>query len=138
MTSKGGSALVLSLLALSLAASLSVQPLKAQVLYGSITGTVTDQTGAVVPTAHVTVTNPLTGLKRETDANAAGQYLIANLPEGAYNLAASAKGFKESNQTGLVVKVGSVVRGATPDRKIRGQHVFRYRPGGEPANRVLS
>ena len=76
MTSKGRSALVLSLLALSLAASLSVQRLKAQVLYGSITGTVTDQTGAVVPTAHVTVTNPLTGLKRETDANAAGQYLI--------------------------------------------------------------
>ena len=110
MTSKGRSALVLSLLALSLATSLSVQRLKAQVLYGSITGTVTDQTGAVVPTAHVTVTNPLTGLKRETDANAAGQYLIANLPEGAYNLAVSAKGFKESNQTGLVVKVGSVVR----------------------------
>ena len=49
MTSKGRSALVLSLLALSLATSLSVQRLKAQVLYGSITGTVKDQSGAVLP-----------------------------------------------------------------------------------------
>ena len=69
-----------------------------------------DQTGAVVPGAHVTVVNPLTGLKRETDTNTAGQYMIPNLPEGSYDLTVSAKGFKESSQTNIAVRLGSIVR----------------------------
>ena len=56
--------------------------LSAQVLYGSIVGTLTDQTGAVVPKAVVTVTNTSTGLSRQATADDAGYYSIRNLPEG--------------------------------------------------------
>jgi len=72
--------MLLFVLGLSLLAILCVHRLNAQVLYGSIVGTVSDQTGAVVPGAHVTVVNPLTGLKRETDTNTAGQYMIPIFP----------------------------------------------------------
>jgi carboxypeptidase family protein/TonB-dependent receptor-like protein len=97
------------LLACVISTCFGVSRLHAQVLYGSIVGTVTDQTGALVPGAHVTATSPLTGLKREADANTAGQYSIPNLPEGTYNLTVSAKGFKEFHQTNIELKVGSVV-----------------------------
>jgi hypothetical protein len=55
----------------------------AQVLYGSIVGTLTDETGGVVPNASVTVTNASTGLSKQATANDAGYYSIPNLPEGA-------------------------------------------------------
>ena len=110
MTFRGRLAVLLSFLALSLSATLIVKPLKAQVLYGSILGTVTDPNGAVLPAAHITVVNPKTGLKREADSDSAGLYAIPNLPEGTYDLTASAKGFKEYKQTGVDVGVGAAVR----------------------------
>jgi hypothetical protein len=58
------------------------RPASGQVLYGSMVGTVTDQSGAMVPTAAVTVTNTSTGLSRQTTTNEAGYYSIPNLPEG--------------------------------------------------------
>jgi len=110
MTSKGRLALLLSFLALSFSTALIVKPLKAQVLYGSILGTVTDQSGAVLPGAHITVVNPKTGLKREVDSESSGLYAIPNLPQGTYDLTAGAKGFKEYKQTSVDVGVGSAVR----------------------------
>lgn len=109
MGSKGWKALLLCLIALGLSATYGVQHLKAQVLYGSVVGTVTDQTGAVVPGAHITITNPLTGLKRETSADGTGSYNIPNLPDGAYDLSASATGFRPLTQKGVQVRVGSIV-----------------------------
>jgi hypothetical protein len=102
--------LLLCLLAFGLSASLAVQPLKAQVLYGTVVGTVTDQSGAVVPGAHITLTNPLTGLKREVDSDAAGMYAVPNLPEGAYDLTATATGFGPLTQKGVQVTIGAIVR----------------------------
>ncbi|MGH8245259.1 MAG: carboxypeptidase-like regulatory domain-containing protein, partial [Gammaproteobacteria bacterium] len=58
----------------------------AQVLYGSIVGTVTDPTGAVISKANLTVTNTATGLSRTASADDAGYYSIQNLPQGAYDL----------------------------------------------------
>lgn len=110
MTSRGRVALLLSFLAASFLAALVVKPVKAQVLYGSILGTVTDQSGAVIPGAHVTVVNPKTGLKREVDSDSSGLYSFSNLPEGTYDLTASSKGFKEYKQTSVEVGVGSQVR----------------------------
>jgi len=54
----------------------------AQVLYGSIVGTVTDQANAVVPRSVVSVQNTSTGLSRQVNTDDDGYYSITNLPEG--------------------------------------------------------
>ena len=82
----------------------------AQVLYGSIVGTLTDETGAVVPKAVVTVKNTSTGLSREAKTDNAGYYSIPNLPEGTYELSVNAGGFKPYTQKGLSVPINSVTR----------------------------
>jgi hypothetical protein len=82
----------------------------AQVLYGSIVGTVIDPTGAVVAKAIVTVTNTSTGLSRQTTADSAGYYAIQNLPQGAYDIAVSAVGFKPLTQKGVNVSINNVTR----------------------------
>jgi hypothetical protein len=55
----------------------------AQVLYGSIVGTVTDPTGALVAKAAVTATNTSTGLTRQATSDEVGYYSIQNLPQGS-------------------------------------------------------
>src|SRR5712691_7003147 len=70
----------------------------AQVLYGSIVGTVTDQTNSVVPKTLVTVTNTSTGLSRQVSTDDAGYYSIPNLLQGKYDLSVSASGFKPLTQ----------------------------------------
>ena len=82
----------------------------AQVLYGSIVGTLTDETGAVVPKAVVTVTNTSTGLSRQATTDDAGYYSIPNLPEGTYDLSVSASGFRPYTQTGVNVPINAVTR----------------------------
>jgi hypothetical protein len=82
----------------------------AQVLYGSIVGTLTDATGAVVPNATVTVTNTSTGLARGATTDQAGYYSIPNLQEGVYELAVAASGFKPYTQKDINVSVNRVTR----------------------------
>src|SRR4051794_41827890 len=82
----------------------------AQVLYGSIAGTLTDESGAVVPKAVVTVTNASTGLSREATTTDDGYYTIPNLPEGTYDLSVSAGGFKPYTQKNINVPVNAVTR----------------------------
>ena len=82
----------------------------AQVLYGSIVGTLTDETGAVVPKATVSVTNTSTGLSRQVITNDAGYYSIPNLLEGTYDLSVSATGFRPYTQKGVNVPINSVTR----------------------------
>lgn len=86
----------------------AVRPMGAQVLYGSVTGTVTDQSGAVVPSAQVTVTNDATGLKRQTTTDAAGTYRVLDLPQGNYTIEVTAGGFKPLKVTNLAVVIGQV------------------------------
>ncbi len=88
----------------------AARPASAQVLYGSIVGTLTDQTGAVVPKAAVTVTNQSTGLSRQATTDDAGYYSIPNLPEGTYDLSVGASGFKPYTQKNLNVPINSVTR----------------------------
>ncbi len=57
-------------------APMFVPRLNAQVLYGSVVGTIQDQTGAVVPGATVTITNAETGQAREGTSDVAGNYSI--------------------------------------------------------------
>jgi Carboxypeptidase regulatory-like domain len=65
---------------------------------GSVYGTVTDPTGAVIPGATVHLTNPVSGLNRSVVTDGVGQYQIPNLPFNPYHVTASAKGFSSVSQ----------------------------------------
>ena len=68
-------------------------PGHAQVLYGSLTGNVTDPTGAVVPGAHVEAVNVATGVKRDATADSDGVYHIPDVLPGTYKVTVSAPNF---------------------------------------------
>src|SRR6201993_2728023 len=61
----------------------------------SISGTVIDTSGAVVPDATVTVRNPVSGFTRTTTTDTAGEFRIANVPFNPYHVTVSAPGFAE-------------------------------------------
>ena len=85
---------LLATLLLALAALVSVPaPALSQTVTGTMQGVVTDQTGAVIPGASVTVLNVETGLQRELTTNDEGFYVSANLPIGKYKLTATAQNF---------------------------------------------
>jgi Carboxypeptidase regulatory-like domain/TonB dependent receptor-like, beta-barrel len=79
------------------------QTAKAQVLFGSVSGTVTDQSGAAVPRAHVSSVNKATGVQRETDADESGHYRLTDVSPGVYDVTVTASGFKPLTQTDLTV-----------------------------------
>jgi hypothetical protein len=60
---------------------------------GTITGTVTDSSGAVIPGALVTIENPVSGLNRKAVADATGQFQFTNLPLNPYHLSVKKDGF---------------------------------------------
>jgi hypothetical protein len=70
-----------------------------------VTGTITDQTGAVVAGANVTLTDPATGSAHTTVSSSSGLYDFAGLNPANYNLKVTAKGFEKFVQTGIVVNV---------------------------------
>src|ERR1700733_1239494 len=73
---------------------------------GSIGGTITDPTGAVVSGAKVVITNTGTGQALNLAANAGGAYASGSLDPGTYRVQVSAKGFSSVNET-IVVEVGN-------------------------------
>ncbi|HZD76473.1 MAG TPA: carboxypeptidase-like regulatory domain-containing protein, partial [Acidobacteriaceae bacterium] len=66
----------------------------AQVDQGTITGTVTDNTGAIVPGAQVTLTATDTGLTLQAKSNGSGNYTFSPIKIGNYSVSASAPGFQ--------------------------------------------
>ena len=76
----------------------------------SLTGTVTDPTGAAVPNAQVTISSPDRGIKRATATNGEGDYLVPALPPGTYNLTITASGFKKYEATGVILRVAQKAR----------------------------
>jgi hypothetical protein len=85
-------------------------PLEAQSFYGSIVGTVTDPSGAIIPSATVTVTNIGTNDKRTALTDAAGNYRFVNLAPANYRLEVEASGFKRLTRESIAVQVQSAVR----------------------------
>jgi len=79
---------------------------------GEIDGFVRDPTGLVVPSASVTAVENSTQLKYATKTNAAGEYLLAQLPVGQYDLTVSMDGFKQISQPGIEVHAGEHLRQA--------------------------
>src|SRR5882757_8565860 len=65
---------------------------------GTIYGTVTDATGAIVPNAPVTIANPVSGYTRSTTSDSQGRYQFTNLPLNPYHLVVNVKGFAPHSQ----------------------------------------
>jgi hypothetical protein len=97
---------------IALALALLASPwASAQILYGSITGTVTDQMGAIIPNVPVTLTNQGTGALRTTVSNGAGVYSILDVLPGAYTLSVAPKGsFGGSSQKDIQIEPNRQVR----------------------------
>ncbi len=75
----------------------------------TVTGQVTDQTGAVIPGADITLLDTATQATRSTVSNEVGRYLFVNLPTGTYHLRVSKQGFAQYEIPGLKVTVGAVL-----------------------------
>jgi hypothetical protein len=89
---------------------LSGRPAGAQVLYGSIVGSVTDASGASVPDATVKVTQTQTNESREVSSNESGGYTLSTLPAGTYNISISKTGFRDFSTQNVEVRLNTVVR----------------------------
>src|SRR6476661_5931017 len=81
-----------------------------QTTFASITGTVTDASGSVVPTASVSATNVATNIKTSARANEAGAYTIPQLIEGIYKVRTEASGFKAMVVDNVVLSARDVRR----------------------------
>ncbi|HEY3138917.1 MAG TPA: TonB-dependent receptor [Blastocatellia bacterium] len=79
----------------------------AQVTTGDITGRVMDPQGNVVAGATITARNTATGFSRSTTTNDSGDYTIAQLPPGKYEVTVEAKGFSRALQKDFEVSVGT-------------------------------
>jgi len=119
-------------LTIGILAILLLQPnLKAQLSVASLTGQVSDATGAVIPGADVDARNDATGIEHRTQTNSTGYYTLPKIEPGTYTITASKAGMSTTVQQGvtllvdqtltvnLVLQVGSVrqevlVTGAAP------------------------
>jgi hypothetical protein len=97
-------------LAVAGAATLLPDAVRAQAIYGTLTGTIADTSGAGVPGATVTIKNEDTGLELSGVTDGTGVYTIRNITGGTYTLRAALQGFKEFVQTGIPVTAGGIVR----------------------------
>ena len=86
------------------------RPGYSQILYGSLTGNVTDPTSAAVPGVHVEATNLGTNVKTEGDTDDRGVYRFTNLQPGTYRVAVTAKGFRPYVETNVEVRPNDVRR----------------------------
>ena len=89
---------------------LSATVVKAQVLYGTITGNVTDTTSAVINGASVVALNTDTGVSRTVTTNTEGIYLIQDLQPGTYILTITAASFGPYRLTGVQVSPNKITR----------------------------
>src|ERR1700730_946411 len=104
--SKNVNAKIAGLAVLALTALLSVQ-VHAQVAGGTLSGIVTDQSGAVVPKAEISIKNIATGVTRAVLSDPAGFYSAPNLLPGSYEITTAAPGFSSAVRTGITVTVGA-------------------------------
>src|SRR5256714_7086848 len=85
----------------------SLLPLVAQKVTGTIAGVVSDPAGAVISGAEITATNPATGASRTVKSSDRGEYSFADLPAGSYDISAKQANFKEYVSKGVQLFVSS-------------------------------
>ena len=82
--------------------------LSSQTFRGSINGTVTDTSGAVIPGARITATDTATATVHETVSSGAGEFSFNDLPQSTYTVKVAAAGFSTIEATGVSVKAGAI------------------------------
>jgi hypothetical protein len=93
----------------------------------TLRGLITDQSGAILPGVAINVRNQETGVERMTLSDETGNYQVAALPVGVYQIEVRQQGMKPQNVSGLVLEVGqTLVRDFKP----------RDRGGGDCLGRV--
>ncbi|MCI0422450.1 MAG: Plug and carboxypeptidase regulatory-like domain-containing protein, partial [Acidobacteria bacterium] len=83
---------------------------RGQAITGRLVGTVQDSSQAVVADAKVTITNQGTGISREVQTDAQGNYVAPSLPSGNYKVSVSAAGFRNAVAGNVVVSVAQTTR----------------------------
>src|SRR5207244_11713414 len=81
----------------------------AQALSGTIVGTVTDSTGAIVPGVSVVLTNEGTGFSRTVVANENGRYVAYSFPTGSISVTAEQPGFQKLVRKGIVLTAADTI-----------------------------
>ena len=95
---------------LTIFSALLTMSVAAQTITGAFTGTLADQSGAVVPNAKVTATNVGTNVTYAAQSNDSGVYNLLFLPVGSYTLAAEVKGFKRATAGPFGLQVNQTAR----------------------------
>ena len=84
--------------------------LSGQAVSGSVTGEITDASGAALAGATIDVVNLATDVHYQTKTNDAGYFNVLNLIAGAYRVDVAASGFKPVTRTGVQLNIGAVLR----------------------------
>ena len=105
-----GRYLVAFLLAMLLAVFGQLKNASAQVLYGSLTGTVADPSGAVIQGAEVTALEVQTGVAHTQATDSTGNYRFNNLFPGTYKVTIASKGFSTQETAGVLVQANEIAR----------------------------
>src|SRR5579871_995330 len=83
---------------------------QAQVLYGSLTGNVTDPSSAAVPNAKIEIINVGTGVTRQASTDERGVYLFTNLQPGTYKITIAVPSFRTTVEENVLVNANEVRR----------------------------
>ena len=138
---------LLKLIAIFAVYSVTLLPLSfAQKSTGDIEGTVTDQSGAMLPDCSLTLTDQTNGAVRKTTSNAQGSFSFLQLPVGTYTITATKQGFKTLSQKDVAVHVATVTNasvgleiGATTESvTVEAAAVNLNTENGEVGNVILS
>src|SRR5436309_5485232 len=89
-------------------------PLNAQVLYGSLVGNVTDESGAAIPGATVTITQRDTGASRDAVTDGTGAYRFPTLQSGTYTITVKLTGFRTFTRSDVQLTLNNVTRVDAP------------------------
>src|SRR5579862_8871981 len=98
---------VVSLVAVLTFSLLSAGKVHAQVAGATLSGTVTDTSGATVPNAQLTITATATGVSRDAQSDSAGFYSVPNLLPATYDVKVTATGFSTTVQKGITLTIGA-------------------------------
>ncbi len=101
---------------------------------GTITGTITDPAGAVVPGAKLSVRNTETGVAAESVTTNTGNFTVASLPAGNYDVSVEVQGFRKVTQQGIQVQVAQIVRLAKSESAEQSINVSGDRINNLPLN----